>query len=48
MTEKDLSEIHQYLENNVKILNYLYSITEFIQSKKSDNFSDDIKTKIDI
>ncbi len=48
MTEKDLSEIHQYLENNVKILNYLYSITEFIQTKKSDNFSDDIKTKIDI
>lgn len=48
MTEKDLSEIHKYLENNVKILNYLYSITEFIHSKKSDNFSDDIKTKIDI
>ena len=48
MTEEDLSEIHNYLENNVKILNYLYSITELIQSKRKANFSDDIKTKIDI
>lgn len=48
MTTKHLSEIHKYLENNVKILDHLYSLTGFIVSKRNDSCSDDIKTKIDI
>lgn len=48
MTTKHLSEIHKYLENNVKILDHLYSLTGFIVSNRNDSCSDDIKTKIDI
>lgn len=43
-----LQEIHKYLENNVKILDHLYSFTQFILSKKSESLTDTDKTKIDI
>lgn len=43
-----LQEIHEYLENNVKILDHLYSFTKFILQKKSDSLIDKDKIKIDI
>ena len=43
-----LLEIQKYLEDNVKVLDHLYAITQVILSKKSEALSDTDKTKIDI
>lgn len=43
-----LQEIHEYLENNVKILDHLYDFAQFIISRKAESLTDTDKTKIDI
>ena len=43
-----LQEIHEYLENNVKILDHLYYFAQFLISRKAESLTDTDKTKIDI
>ena len=43
-----LTEIHNYLENNVIISNNIYEVTKYISSKKNDDLPNEIKNKIDI